>query len=88
MRKGVIYLVAVTVCLQWAGIASAESWDLYKDIDFKSNPDGPWSYGVLAPFDYSNIKLVPDTKELTLFDKVRNVSDSLCARISETVPCR
>jgi alpha-galactosidase len=76
MRKETICLAAMAVCLLWVSIAPAESWDLYKDISFKSNPDGPWSFGVLSPFDYSNIKLVPDTKKLTLFDKVRNVSDS------------
>ena len=76
MRKGIIYLVVAVVCLLWGGIVSAESWNLYKDINFKSNPDGPWSYGVLAPFDYSNPKLIPDTKKLSLFDKVRSVNDS------------
>ena len=76
MRKGII-LIAAAVCLLGAGIVSAESWDLYKDISFTANPNGPWSYGVLAPFDYSNPKLIPDTKTLKLFDKVYNFNASV-----------
>ncbi|MEN6386713.1 MAG: NPCBM/NEW2 domain-containing protein, partial [Phycisphaerales bacterium] len=71
-----ICLTMIAICMLSVDISRAESWNLYKDISFKSNPDGPWSYGVLAPFDYSKSKLVPDTKILKYFDKVRDVSDS------------
>jgi len=77
MKKQVINsVVIITVCLSCVSIAFAEHWDIYNDINFKSNPDGVWSYGVLAPFDYSSPKLIPDTRKLSLFDKVRDVSDS------------
>jgi len=66
----------MTVCLLYIGIASAESWDLYKDMNFTANPNGPWSYGTIAPFDYSNPKLIPDTKTFKLFDKVYNFNAS------------
>ena len=63
-------------CLLWTGVVLAESWDLQKDMSFTANPNGPWSYGVLAPFDYSNPKLIPDTKTVKLFDKVYNFNAS------------
>jgi alpha-galactosidase len=76
MKKNIILSVAATFCLLCNSISFAESWNLYKDLNFKTNPEGAWSWGVSAPFDYSNMKLVPNMDKLTLFDKVHNANDS------------
>jgi len=90
MRKKITYLAVMAVCLLRVGIASAESWDLYKDMSFTANPNGPWSYGVLAPFDYANPKLLPNTKTLKLFGKVFNLNASVSkwamSRLTSDIP--